>query len=78
MPDHAGLPGELAHDCEPPAVEYHWTLTGTHAGPGGTGKRVRISGYEEWTIDEHGRIAESRGHFDAAEYARQLEHGADG
>ncbi len=27
---------------------FHWTLTGTNTGPGGTGKRVRISGYERW------------------------------
>jgi len=55
---------------------YHWTLTGTNTGPGGTGKRVRISGYEEWRIGADGLIAESRGHFDATEYQRQLQHGA--
>ena len=27
-------------------VEYHWTLMGTNTGPGGTGRRVRISGSE--------------------------------
>ena len=26
-------------------------LTGTNTGPGGTGKRLRISGYELWKID---------------------------
>ena len=51
---------------------FHWTLTGTNTGPGGTGKRVRISGYELWKIDNDGRIGESKGHFDAAEYERQL------
>jgi uncharacterized protein (TIGR02246 family) len=51
---------------------FHWTLTGTNTGPGGTGKRVRISGYELWKIDNNGFIAESKGHFDSAEYARQL------
>ena len=51
---------------------FHWTLTGTNTGPGGTGKRVRISGYELWKIDEDGFIAESKGDFDAAEYERQL------
>lgn len=56
---------------------YHWTLTGTNTGPGGTGKSVRISGFEEWTIDEDGLIAESKGHFDEAEYQRQLEYGLD-
>src|SRR5712692_8913887 len=29
---------------------YHWTLTGTNTGPRGTGKAVRNSGYEKWTI----------------------------
>jgi steroid delta-isomerase-like uncharacterized protein len=56
-------------------VIYHWTLIGTNTGPEGTGKSVRISGYEEWTIDQDGLIAESKGHFDEAEYKRQLEYG---
>jgi predicted ester cyclase len=51
---------------------FHWTLTGTNTGPGGTGKRVRISGYELWKIDKDGLIAESRGYFDAEDYQRQL------
>ena len=51
---------------------FHWTLTGTNTGPGGTGKRVRISGYELWKIDNDGLIARSKGHFDSAEYERQL------
>jgi uncharacterized protein (TIGR02246 family) len=51
---------------------FHWTLTGTNTGPGGTGNRVRISGYELWKIDNDGLIAESQGNFDAAEYERQL------
>jgi steroid delta-isomerase-like uncharacterized protein len=59
------------------AVAFHWTLTGINTGPGGTGKKVRISGYEFWTIDRDGLIAESKGHFDTAEYDRQLQHGAD-
>jgi len=63
---------------KPQAVEFHWTLTGANSGLGGTGKRVRISGYEEWQINAAGFIAESRGHFDAAEYKRQVEHGVDG
>lgn len=56
---------------------YHWTLTGTNTGPGGTGKAVRISGFEEWTIDEDGLIIESLGQFDEEEYHRQLQYGAD-
>lgn len=58
-------------------IEYHWTLVGTNIGPGGTGNRVRISGFEEWTIGDDGLVAESQGHYDEAEYARQLEHGVD-
>jgi SnoaL-like polyketide cyclase. len=56
-------------------IEFHWTFTGTNTGPGGTGKAVRVSGFEEWTIDDEGLIAASLGHYDQAEYARQLEHG---
>jgi uncharacterized protein (TIGR02246 family) len=54
------------------AVAFHWTLIGTKTGPGGTGNRVRISGYELWKIDNDGLIGESKGNFDAAEYERQL------
>jgi ketosteroid isomerase-like protein len=54
---------------------YEWTLVGTNTGPGGTGNRVRISGFEEWLIGADGLIAESRGHFDGDEYRRQLEEG---
>jgi predicted ester cyclase len=59
-------------------VIYKWTLSGANMGPGGTGKRVRISGFEEWRIGGDGLVAESLGHFDSAEYQRQLEHGAAG
>lgn len=55
---------------------YRWTLVGTNTGPGGTGQSVRIRGFEEWTFDDDGLIALSLGHFDQAEYDRQLEHGA--
>ncbi len=51
---------------------YHWTLTGTNTGPGGTGAVVRISGQEVWTIDADGRIRASLGSYDEAEYQRQL------
>jgi uncharacterized protein (TIGR02246 family) len=62
----------------PDVTAFHWTLTGTNTGPGGTGKRVRISGPELWRIDNDGLIAEAKGHFDSAEYDRQLEKGFDG
>lgn len=52
--------------------EYHWTLTGANTGPGGTGKSVRISGFESWKIGPDHLIEESLGHFDAADYSRQL------
>jgi predicted ester cyclase len=57
-------------------ITYRWTLTGTNIGPGGTGRSVRISGFEEWQFDPDGLIGESRGHFDSADYQRQLKSGA--
>ena len=59
-------------DLEQGRPVYRWTLTGTNRGPGGTGKLVRISGYEEWTMGADGLIAASKGHFDEADYQRQL------
>src|SRR5205814_701643 len=64
-------------DSQPNATAFHWTLTGTNTGSGGTGKKVRISGYELWKIDNDGLIAESKGHFDSAAYERQLKEGID-
>ena len=58
-------------------AEYHWTLIGTNAGPGGTGKRVRISGFEEWKMSADGLIAESQGHFDSTEYQQQIRSGVE-
>ena len=54
---------------------YHWTLHGANTGPGGTGRRVRISGFEKWEIGDDGLIAKSQGHFDEASYQRQLAPG---
>ena len=54
----------------PNGAMFHWTLAGTNTGPGGTAKRIRMSGYELWRIDNDGLISESKGHFDAAEYER--------
>jgi predicted ester cyclase len=54
-------------------VVFHWTLVGTHTGHGGSGRPVRISGYEEWRLADDGLIAESLGHFDSEDYRRQLE-----
>lgn len=51
---------------------FHWTLTGTHNGPGGTGNKVKISGFEAWTFNNDGLVQESLGQFDAEDYERQL------
>lgn len=58
--------------CAGNRTEYHWTLTGTNAGPGGTGREVRIRGFESWRLGADGLILESLGHFDEADYSRQL------
>jgi predicted ester cyclase len=58
-------------------IHYRWTLEGTNSGPGGTGNHIRISGHEEWRMGPDGLVAESLGHYDAAEYQRQIEHGAE-
>jgi uncharacterized protein (TIGR02246 family) len=58
-------------------VEYHWTLLGSNTGPGGTGNRVRISGFELWQFDADGRISVSLGNFDEAGYECQLNRGTE-
>src|SRR5436189_1265788 len=73
LPDMIVTMDDVTHESE--GTKFHWTLTGTNTGPGGTEKRLRISGYELWRIDNDGLIAESKGHFDAAEYERQLKYG---
>ena len=50
---------------------FRWTLLGTNTGPGGTGRKVKISGFEDWRLGEE-FIEESQGHFDQEEYLRQL------
>ena len=55
---------------------FHWTLIGTNTGPGGTGNRVRISGFEQWQFAPDGLIGKSLGAFDSADYQHQLEHGS--
>ena len=54
---------------------YKWTLEGRNTGPGGTGKRVRISGCEQWRMGDDGLISQSVGNYDAADYARQVAQG---
>lgn len=57
---------------------FQWTLVGTNSGPGGTGQRVRFSGFEVWEFSADGLIARSRGHFDSFAYQEQLAHGVGG
>ena len=69
----------LMDDClalEDRAV-YCWTLIGTNTGPGGTGHKVRISGFEVWRLGADGLIVESLGHFDQQKYDRQLAAGVE-
>jgi uncharacterized protein (TIGR02246 family) len=70
FPDMQVLLDEVRVQGERP--EYHWTLIGTNTGPGGTGHRVRISGFESWEFGDDGLILSSLGQFDEAEYRRQL------
>jgi uncharacterized protein (TIGR02246 family) len=70
LPDMVVTMDDVTHESD--GTKFYWMLTGTNSGPGGTGKRVRISGYELWKIDNNGLIAVSKGHFDSAEYERQL------
>jgi uncharacterized protein (TIGR02246 family) len=73
FPDMQVLLDEVRVQGERP--EYHWTLIGTNSGPGGTGHRVRISGFESWEFGDDGLILSSLGQFDEAEYRRQLGQG---
>jgi steroid delta-isomerase-like uncharacterized protein len=75
FPDMVVTKDKVMHDEE--GTKFHWTLTGTNTGPGGTRKRVRISGYELWQLDDDGLIENSKGHFDSADYERQLKHRVD-
>ncbi|GGC17673.1 hypothetical protein GCM10011363_37780 [Marivita lacus] len=50
-------------------VAFLWTFTGHHAE---TRNPVRIAGWEEWDADADGKVAASRGWFDAEDYARQV------
>ena len=76
LPDIVVMMDQVTRDSD--GTKFHWTFTGTNTGPGGTGKRARISGYELWKIDDEGLIAESKGCFDSPEYERQLKQGVDG
>jgi len=68
LPDIVVIMDGIHRDGE--RVIFRWTLTATSPG----GNPIRVSGQENWRVDDDGLIAESLGSFDAAEYARQL-HG---
>ena len=53
-------------------TRFYWTLTGTNSVAGGTGNKVKISGFEEWTLSKEELVQESKGYFNAEEYNRQL------
>ena len=48
---------------------FGWTLEGKHAG---TGNFVKVSGWEEWELDDDCRVTNSLGWYDAADYERQV------
>lgn len=58
-----------------PTARFYWIWTGTNTGPGGTGRAVRMTGYEEWAFAPNGLISRSLGHYDEGEYQRQLREG---
>jgi uncharacterized protein (TIGR02246 family) len=47
---------------------YLWTFTGSYSG---NGRKLHISGVEEWDLDAGLKVQESRGWFDPAEWALQ-------
>ena len=61
----------------PSGATFHWTLSGTNTAPGGTGKRVKITGQELWQFNTDGLILVSQGSFDGKEFARQLLEGVE-
>ena len=71
FPDHVLLFDKL--EQRDGRTLFHWTFEGTNTGPGGTGNRVRFSGYEAWLIGDDGLIQDSQGSYDETEYHRQLE-----
>lgn len=58
-------------------TRFYWTLTGTNKKTNGTGNKININGFEEWTLNDKGLIQKSTGSFDENEYKRQLELGTN-
>ncbi len=55
-------------------VVFLWTFTGHHAQ---TGNPVKVSGWEEWELDNDLKVKSSLGWFDAAEFQRQVDGSAN-
>jgi uncharacterized protein (TIGR02246 family) len=51
-------------------VVYLWTFEGHAAG---TGARLTVAGWEEWTFRPDGKLSSSLGWFDAEDYQRQVD-----
>lgn len=49
---------------------FSWSLEGTHSE---TGNVVKCPGWEEWELNDEGKVKTSLGWFDADDYARQVE-----
>ncbi len=73
FPDMKVSYDRLIHN--PDGIEFHWTFTGTDAHPDGRGHKVKVSGYELWTMSEENLIKNSKGSFPTEEYNRQLKYG---
>ncbi|MFH4969389.1 nuclear transport factor 2 family protein [Gaetbulibacter sp. M240] len=73
FPDMQVRCDSLVH--KPNGIAFHWTLTGTDADPNGKGHKVKISGFELWTMSDNNLIKDSKGTFSSEEYKRQLEYG---
>lgn len=57
-------------------VVFRWTWVGTNTGPGGTGRAICLSGYESLALNADGLIEAAQGHFDEADYERQIRTGS--
>lgn len=70
---YAEFPDLIVHCDEIRTAGNHaifvWTLEGHHAE---TKNHVKISGWEEWELDDSMTVKSSLGWFDAAEYERQI------
>lgn len=71
FPDMAVSMDSLITNSE--KTRFYWTLTGTNNGINGTGNKVNISGFEEWTMSDDGLVEKSVGSYDAALYQKQLQ-----